>query len=80
MRKKTCRPSAARTATGTFCKWAVLDSNPAPGAREKQGSQPDAVQNPVHAATDPDLARVVAVWDNLPAELRARILALIEGT
>jgi hypothetical protein len=30
-------------------------------------------------AGDPDLARVVAAWPRLPAEVRAAVLALVDG-
>jgi hypothetical protein len=39
-----------------------------------------ALQNAVHIEHDADLASVVEAWDQLPAAIRAGIVAMVQAT
>ncbi len=63
------------------------DSNSMPDNDLRNSGQPRAAQSgaagpgtgPHGAASDPELLRVVEAWPRLPAEIRAAVLALVEG-
>jgi hypothetical protein len=68
--------SAADTAGPRRKSWHGQDVTATPAAATGPLSPPLAP----HAEADPDLARVVAVWDSLPQHIRQSILALVNAT
>ena len=54
-------------------------SNPLPVNTSGDGDAPHVPQHVPTARTDPDLARVVTAWPDLPPHIRAAVLALIRA-
>ncbi len=50
------------------------------GPTEPPTIAPDLAKLPTPDPTDPDLARLVAVWADLPPAIRAGIVAMVKAT
>jgi hypothetical protein len=71
-------PRRTRTYNPLIKSGEGADSNALPDNTSGDGAAPHVPQHvPAAAETDSDLARVVTAWPDLPAHLRAAVLALI---
>ena len=58
---------------------AVAGCNPKPANTSGDGVAPHGPLHVPAGPTDPDLARVVAAWPELPEPIRRAVLALVEA-